>query len=100
MTQTKKQPTHHTATDSFLGSILATAFLGGVYGADVADTWRAGETAAAVCEDRRANGNFQLGVNKSLAGTFTRNSQGIEEPAKIFGLFAAAPAPAPRAFAL
>lgn len=101
MNTQKKPTTKHTATDSFFGMALAQTFLGIAYGTDVELAWEAGETAAAVCDDRRTNGNgnFQLGVKNSLAGTFTRISHGFEEPARIFGLFAAAPQPA-RAFAL
>ena len=63
------------SSDSLLGMSLAQAFMGLVYGPCADLLWEAGEIASAVCEDRRTNeGNFVMGVKKSLDGIFTRSS--------------------------
>ena len=65
------------AGDSLFGMALAQAFMGVVYGPCASMLWEAGETASAVCEDRRTNdsGNSVMGVKNSLAGAFARTSE-------------------------
>ncbi len=79
MTQTMKPAANRptTQTDSLFGMALTQAFMGFAFGADVDMAFEAGEIASAVYVDRRTNGNkgnFQLGVNNSLQGMFTRSA--------------------------
>lgn len=77
----KRDPLPQSGSDSLLGMALAQSFMGMVCGAGAEQIWDAGETVSAVYEDRydqkRTNGRgvFQLGVEKSLAGIFTRISR-------------------------
>lgn len=85
MNHPDKQPSRssHSGTDSFFGMALAQAFTGMVYGPCADQIWDAGETLSAIYEDRcdqkRTNGRgvceFELGVKKSLAETFTRMTE-------------------------